>query len=135
MSNQNVAFEVNGGGRNKFSDVNISVKGEGKGLVLNDTSDNEFKNIKVFIEKNFVFFNDLKSVLGKIEDNSINSLTNKSFREESIEKINSIIELPTPDNLKDNAIELIGLLGSWITIQSFLFPQIWPYIAELQKIL
>lgn len=135
MSNQNVAFEVNGGGRNKFSDVNISVKGEGKGLVLNDTSDNEFKNIKVFIEKNFVFFNDLKSVLGKIEDNSINSLTNKSFKEESIEKINSIIELPTPDNLKDNAIELIGLLGGWITIQSFLFPQIWPYIAELQKIL
>lgn len=135
MSNQNVAFEVNGGGRNKFSDVNISVKGEGKGLVLNNTSDNEFKNIKVFIEKNFVFFNDLKSVLGKIEDNSINSLTNKSFKEESIEKINSIIELSTPDNLKDNTIELIGLLGSWITIQSFLFPQIWPYIAELQKIL
>lgn len=135
MSNQNVAFEVNGGGRNKFSDVNIVVKGEGKGFVLNDTSDNEFKNIEVFIEKNFVFFNELKSVLGKIEDNSINPTTKKSFKEESIEKINSIIELPTPDNLKGNAIELVGLLGSWITIQSFLFPQVWPYITELQKIL
>ncbi|MCU4630572.1 hypothetical protein KTJ53_12905 [Acinetobacter variabilis] len=135
MSNQNVAFEVNGGGRNKFSDVNIMVKGEGKGFVLNDTSDNEFKNIEVFIEKELSFFNDLKSALEKIDDNSINSATNKPFKEETIGKINSIIELQTRDNLKSNTAELIGLLGSWITIQSFLFPQIWPYIAELQKIL
>ena len=135
MSNKNVAFEVNGGGRNNFSDINVTVKGEGKGFVLNETSDNEFKNINVFMEQEFIFFKDLKSALEKIEDNSINSETHTSYKEESIQKINTIMALPNRDDLKENTNDLIGLLGSWITIQSFLFPQIWPYITELQKIL
>jgi hypothetical protein len=134
MSNQPIGIEINGGGRNKVSDSNISVKGNGKGIVLNDTFDNEFSNVTVLLEAEKQYFLDLKSILSSIQDTSTDPVSQKIYKQEAITQVQTIIDLTSRESFQKKTLDLISLLSSWITIKSALAPTILPYVSELTKL-
>lgn len=134
MSNNLVGVEINGGGRNKVTDSKITVKGNGKAVVLNDTFDNEINNIEVLLEAEKQYFLDLKSVLVNIQDNSQNPLSTNTYKEEAIVQVQKIIDINSREHFQKNTLDLISLLSSWITIKSALVPIILPYVTELTKL-
>lgn len=131
MKNQSIGIEVNGGGRNQISDGTIHVKGSGKAIVLNETFDNEISNVRILLEEEKIYFINLKADLEKIEDNSINPISEKPFKNEAANKIQEIINHPNRDTLQKNTLELISLLSSWLTIKSALAPALSIYISGL----
>lgn len=134
MSNQPIGIEINGGGRNKVSDSNISVKGNGKGIVLNDTFDNEFSNVTVLLEAEKQYFLDLKSILSSIQDTSTDPVSQKIYKQEAITQVQTIIDLTSRESFQKKTLDLISLLSNWITIKSALAPTILPYVSELTKL-
>lgn len=134
MSNNLVGVEINGGGRNKVTDSKITVKGNGKAVVLNDTFDNEINNIEVLLEAEKQYFLDLKSVLVNIQDNSQNPLSTNTYKEEALVQVQKIIDINSREHFQKNTLDLISLLSSWITIKSALVPIILPYVTELTKL-
>ncbi len=134
MSNSLTGVEIIGGGRNKISDSNITVKGNGKGIVLDNTYDNQINNVNVLLESEKQFFSDLKSFLIDIQDSSENLESNKTYKQEAIEQVQKIIDLNDRNSFKTNTLDLISLLSSWITIKAALVPVLLPYVTELSKL-
>ena len=134
MSNSSTGVEIIGGGRNKISDSNITVKGNGKGIVLDNTYDNQINNVNVLLESEKQFFSDLKSFLIDIQDSSENLESNKTYKQEAIEQVQKIIDLNDRNSFKTNTLDLISLLSSWITIKAALVPVLLPYVTELSKL-
>lgn len=135
MTNQNIAIEINGGGRNKIKDSNLTIKGDGKGVVLTNTFDNEIDNVTILLEKEKNYLLQLKAALSNINDDSINPNSQKAFKSETLSQVQKIIELPSRDTFQKNILELMSLLSNWITIKSTLTPVIAPYVTELTKLL
>ena len=135
MKNQNIGVEINGGGRNKISESNIHVKGNGKAIVLNETFDNEITKVAILLEQERKYLNNLKSDLERIEDNAINPLTQNTYKNESVNQVQKIINLPDRETFQKNTLELISLLSSWLTIKSALAPNLSVHINELSKLL
>lgn len=134
MSNSLTGVEIIGGGRNKISDSNITVKGNGKGIVLDNTYDNQINNVNVLLESEKQFFSDLKSSLIDIQDSSENLESNKTYKQEAIDQVQKIIDLNDRNSFKTNTLDLISLLSSWITIKAALVPVLLPYVTELSKL-
>jgi hypothetical protein len=134
VSNSLTGVEIIGGGRNKISDSNITVKGNGKGIVLDNTYDNQINNVNVLLESEKQFFSDLKSFLIDIQDSSENLESNKTYKQEAIDQVQKIIDLNDRNSFKTNTLDLISLLSSWITIKAALVPVLSPYVTELIKL-
>ncbi|HAV5515016.1 hypothetical protein [Acinetobacter pittii] len=135
MKNQNVGIEVNGGGRHKISESTIHVKGNGKAIVLNETFDNEITKVTILLDEERKYFINLKSDLESIQDNAINPLTQKTYKNEAVNQIQKIIDLPNRETFQKNTLELISLLSSWLTIKSALAPNLTVHISELLKLI
>lgn len=131
MSNQNVGIEINGGGRNKISDSNVTVKSGGKGIVINNSIENELKNVNVLLEEEKQFFSELESVINQINDNAADPTTRKIFKDESVRKIKIISNSTDRESFQKFVIDLSSWLGNWITISGSIYPIISPFLFKL----
>lgn len=133
MNKQSVAFEINGGSNNELSDSNIAVKNGGKGVVLNETYSNKFKNLNIILEEEKEYFENLKSVIENIEINESNRAQNLSYQTTSLSKINEILISKNKTEFIEKISQLTSIFSGWITINQFLFPIFVPIFNDLLK--
>lgn len=133
MNKQSVAFEINGGSNNELSDSNIAVKNGGKGVVLNETHSNKFKNLNIILDEEKVYFENLKSVIENIEIDESNRAQNLSYQTNSLNKINEILISKNKTDFVEKISQLTSIFSGWIAINQFLFPIFVPIFNDLLK--
>ncbi|MNI51227.1 hypothetical protein D3C73_1059390 [compost metagenome] len=132
MSNNSIGIEINGGENIKVSQSKINIQGGGKGIVSNNSKNNIFEDVEVNISTTNCL-NDLKFLLEKLNDNTENPETNKSFKSDSLELINSIDFQKNKEEALTKISTLTTILSNWITIHVALAPIITPYLGVLLK--
>lgn len=133
MSNNSIGIEINGGENIKVSQNKINIQGNGKGIVSNYSKNNIFEDNEININTTNCL-NDLKSILEKLNDDTKNPNTNKSFRSDSLELINSIDLQKNKEEALTKISTLTTILSNWITIHVALAPTITPYLEVLLKL-
>ena len=129
-------IEINRGGNNKISGGSINLKdSESKGIVLNDTYGNKIKDIEIIIENANKKFEEIKTVISSISDNSINPKTNNTFKADILSKIPNLMNVKDESSLQLLAINVISLLSNWITIKTELTIKLAPYIDYLTTLM
>lgn len=129
-------IEINRGGNNKISGGSINLKdSESKGIVLNDTYGNKIKDIEIIIENANKKFEEIKTVISSISDNSINPKTNNTFKADVLSKIPNLMNVKDESSLQLLAINVISLLSNWITIKTELTIKLAPYIDYLTTLM
>lgn len=129
-------IEINRGGNNKISGGSINLKdSESKGIVLNDTYGNKIKDIEIIIENANKKFEEIKTVISSISDNSINPKTNNTFKADILSKIPNLMNVKDESSLQLLAINVISLLSNWITIKTELTIKLAPYIDYLTTLI
>jgi|GEM_PF-5372954 len=132
MSNNSIGIEINGGENIKVSQSKINIQGNGKGIVSNNSKNNIFEDVEININTTNCL-NDLKFILEKLNDNTKNPVTNKSFKSDSLELINSIDLQKNKEEALTKISTLTTILSNWITIHVALAPTITPYLDVLLK--
>ena len=131
-----IGIEINRGGNNKISGGSINLKdSESKGIVLNDTYGNKIKDIEIIIENANKKFEEIKTVISSISDNSINPKTNNTFKADILSKIPNLMNVKDESSLQLLAINVISLLSNWITIKTELTIKLAPYIDYLTTLM
>lgn len=127
------AVVVKGGGRNKFTGGSIDMDGKDSvAFEMEDTFDNEVKDIKISIKDSTEQFEKMKAIIQNIQDSSVNPETGNSYKSEVLSRVSVLINAEQAP--KTSITGLIGLLSSWITIQSALKPILDPYIVSLAQL-
>lgn len=122
------------GGRNKVSNASIDIDGKDSiAIEMEETFDNEIKDIKISIKDSTEQFEEMRTAILNIQDNSINCKTGNNYKSDVLSKISILINEEQAS--VTSVIGLMGLLSSWITIQSALTPIIAPYIVSLTTFL
>ena len=120
----------------KISGGSINLKdSESKGIVLNDTYGNKIKDIEIIIENANKKFEEIKTVISSISDNSINPKTNNTFKADILSKIPNLMNVKDESSLQLLAINVISLLSNWITIKTELTIKLAPYIDYLTTLM
>ncbi|WVZ29756.1 hypothetical protein V5F22_12775 [Acinetobacter baumannii] len=131
MTNK-IGIEIEGGEDIKISKAKINMDGDAKGIVSRNSKRNTFEDIEINIHTNETLIN-LKKILENINDNTINTNTNNTFKQDSLDLIKSI----DVQKKELDAITKIGalttILSNWVTIQTALSPILSPYIDLLIK--
>lgn len=127
------AIVVKGGGRNTFANVSIDVDSKDSvAFEMEDTFDNEVKDIKISIKDSTEQFEKMKAVIKNIQDSSVNPETGNSYKSEILSRVSVLIN--SEQAPATSITGLMGLLSSWITIQSALKPILDPYIVSLAQL-
>ncbi|MDC4555324.1 hypothetical protein [Acinetobacter baumannii] len=128
-----VGIEIEGGDGVTISKTKINIQGDGKGITARNPKNYKFEDIEININTTNCL-NDLKFILEKLNDNTKNPNTNKSFKSESLELINSIDLQKNKEEALTKISTLTTILSNWITIHVALAPTITPYLDVLLKL-
>ncbi|HFG6905462.1 hypothetical protein [Acinetobacter baumannii] len=132
MSNSIIGIEINGGENIKVSQSKINIQGNGKGIVSHNSKNNIFEDIEININTTN-HLNELKLLLENLNDYTKNPRTNRSFKSDSLELINSIDWQKNKEEALTKISTLTTILSNWITIQEALAPTITPYLEVFLK--
>lgn len=132
-----IGVEINGGSGNSVDTVSLQTNRDNtKAVVLNNSSDNNIRNIQIISHEDVKRLKEIKSNVEGINDFAINSVTNNPFKEDIANCISTLIDT---NNLNQNNLSslrnIISLLSDWISIKNELKPVLIPYIVSLQSIL
>lgn len=131
-----IGIEIVGGGKNKISDSSIELTGtNSKGIVMLDTSENEVRNVRIFIESCAEQIKEMTDTIVNLEDDTVNPKSSNTFKFDVVKTIPKISCASTELEIQSTGLALISLLSNWITIKSSLTPVLAPYIDYLLKLI
>ncbi|MCK4091345.1 hypothetical protein HCY66_14915 [Acinetobacter radioresistens] len=131
-----IGIEIVGGGKNKISDSSIELTGtDSKGIVMLDTSENEVRNVRIFIESCAEKIKEMTDTIVNLEDDTVNPKSANTFKVDVVKTIPKISCASTELEIQSTGLALISLLSNWITIKSSLAPVLAPYIDYLLKLI
>lgn len=128
---------IKGGGRNKVVGGSIVINEPNSiAIEMKNTFDNKIKNLRISLGDSVKKLEEIQENIVNIQDNSINPKTGNAYKTDALSKLPILISSNNEIGLSArNIIDLISLLGSWITIQAALTPTIAPYIGYLTTLL
>ncbi|MGY5393842.1 hypothetical protein [Acinetobacter sp. NigerLNRRAM0016] len=135
MSNNRVGIEVIGGGHHLIEDTDISITGDGKGIVLNQAVNVRTKNVNIQFKDEIDYFEKLEKFINSIQDDTKLESSNISFKDKAIQNIHLVQNEKDRNNWKQRSIDLFGTLSAWITINSALGDPMQPYLQKLIELM
>lgn len=87
-----VGVEIIGGHGNELNNGKIKIKGDGKGIVLDNTYFNKFNGYDITITSSTFNSPNIINEIDKVDDNTINDLSGNSFKDDCKDAVKALNE-------------------------------------------